>query len=145
MIQKELNVLDEDATIGDCVESMNRNNVSYCVVVGKSSKNFLGIITENDIFQLAGTGKYSNSIKLKDIFKELRDKASYEDSIASVVKKMYKNGFRQITIYHPDDDSKIVGVVSARDFVSHLIEYFPETVYNVIPGQRLSTESQEGA
>ena len=31
MIQKELNVLDEDATIGDGVESMNRNNVSYCI------------------------------------------------------------------------------------------------------------------
>ena len=144
MIQKELNVLQEDATLEQCVDSLNKHNVSYCIILDKSN-NLLGMITENDILQLAAQGKFFGYLKVKDLAKKNSEETYYEESIASVVKKMYKNGFRQLPILDPNDKSKILGVVSVRDFISHLIEYFPETVYNVIPGQKLSTENAEGA
>jgi CBS domain-containing protein len=144
MIQKDLNVLKEDASLEQVIDSLNTNNVSYCVIVEKENNNLLGLITEADIFQLAGKN-FSKDIKAKDLAKMYPDEAFYEDTIASVVKKMYKNQFRQIPILDPEDKTKTLGVVSVRDFVSHLIEYFPETVYNVIPGQKLSTENREGA
>jgi len=144
MIQKDLNVLPEDATLEECTASYGKNNVSYCVIVDKSN-NFLGMITETDIFRIACEGKYNRSLKVKDFVKTNPEQVFYEDNIALVVKKMYKNGFRQIAILDQDDPKKVVGVVSVRDFISHLIEYFPETVYNVIPGQKLSTEHREGA
>lgn len=144
MIQKELNLLHEDDTLEQCVDSLNKNNVSTAVVVDKSN-NLLGLITETDILQLAAQGKYDGNLKVKDVAKKNAEEVFYEESISSVVKKMYKNGFRQMAILDQSDKTKIYGVVSRRDFVSHLIEYFPETVYNVIPGQKRSTESQEGA
>ena len=144
MLHKELNALKEDATLDQCVDSLNKNNVSYCVIIDKSNK-LLGLITENDILQLAAQGKYSPTIKVGDIVKRNPETTFYEDSIASVVKKMYHNGFRQLPILDQADHTKVLGVVSVRDFISHLIEYFPETVYNVIPGQKLSTERPEGA
>ena len=144
MIQKDLNFLDENATLEQVVDTFAKFNVSYCVIVDKDN-NFLGMLTEGDIFQIAEEGRYSGTLPIKDFIKKYTDVAFYEDSIASVIKKMYKNGFRQIPIHDQEDKSKVLGVVSARDFISHLIEYFPETVYNVIPGQRLSTETQEGA
>ena len=144
MIHKKLNVLQEDATLDQCVDSLIENNVSYCVIVDKS-QNLLGLITENDILQLAAQGNYSADLKVGSLAKKTSDVAYYEETIASVVKKMYKNGFRQVPILDQNDDTKILGIVSVRDFISHLIEYFPETVYNVIPGQKLSTERPEGA
>ncbi len=144
MIQKELNLLQEDATLEQCVDSLNKNNVSTAVVVDKSN-NLLGLITEYDLCQLAAQGKFAGNLKVKDIVKKNTEEVFYEEPISSVVKKMYKNGFRQMPILDQNDTSKILGVVSVRDFISHLIEYFPETVYNVIPGQKRSTESQEGA
>lgn len=144
MIHKKLNVLQEDATLDQCVDSLIENNVSYCVIVDKS-QNLLGLITENDILQLAAQGNYSADLKVGSLAKKASDVAYYEETIASVVKKMYKNGFRQVPILDQNDDTKILGIVSVRDFISHLIEYFPETVYNVIPGQKLSTERPEGA
>lgn len=144
MILKDLNVLPEDATLQQCIDSIIAHDVSYCVIVDKSN-NFLGLITETDIFQLAGSNSYSDSLKVKEVLKKFPEQVFYEDNIASVIKKMYKNNFRQLPIFDQNDKKKVVGVVSVRDFISHLIEYFPETVYNVIPGQRLSTENREGA
>jgi len=145
MIQKELNFLYQDATLQECTESFSKHNVSYCVIIDRSTNEFLGMITETDIFQIAGEGKYIGNLQVKDLVRKYPEEAYYEDTIASVIKKMYKNGFRQVPILDQQDNTKVLGVISARDFISHLIEYFPETVYNVIPGQRLSTESQEGA
>ncbi len=144
MIHKELNVLKEDATLEQCIDSLNKNNVSYCVIVDNNN-NLIGLITENDILQHAAQGTYSKTIKVKDVVKKNPEITFYEESIASVVKKMYKNGFRQLPILDQNDKTKVLGVVSVRDFISHLIEYFPETVYNVAPGQKLSTERPEGA
>ena len=143
MIQKDLNVLPEDATLEQCVDSITKNNVSYCAIIDKSA-NFLGLITETDIFELASKGEYAGSKQVKNFVKKYPEEVFYEDNIALVVKKMYKNGFRQIPILDPKD-RKCIGVVSVRDFISHLIEYYPETVYNVIPGQKPSTENREGA
>ena len=63
MIHKELKALKEDATLDQCVDSLNKNNVSYCVIIDKSNK-LLELITENDILQLEALGKYYTSIKV---------------------------------------------------------------------------------
>lgn len=144
MIHKELNVLKEDATLEQVIDSLHKKNNSYCAIVDNNNK-LLGLITENDILQLAAQGTYSNSTKVKDVVKSNPELTFYEETIASVVKKMYKNNFRQLPILDQSDNTKVLGVVSVRDFISHLIEYFPETVYNVAPGQKLSTERPEGA
>lgn len=143
MIHKELNVMNQESTLDQCVDSMNKKNNSYCVIV--DNNKLVGMITEYDILQLAAQGKYSPSVSVGDVMKTNPETTFYEDTIASVVKKMYKSGFRQLPILDQADHTKVLGVVSVRDFISHLIEYFPETVYNVIPGQKLSTERPEGA
>ena len=110
----------------------------------RSNNKFLGLISENDILLLAEQGKFEKNLIAKDLVKDGYDiTAKMDSSIASVVKKMYKSEFKHVLIQ--GDESEVQGIVSVRDFVYHLIEYFPETVYNVLPGKKMSTEDREGA
>ena len=144
LIYKELNVLLSDATLSDVISSMNTREVSYCVIIDKETKKLMGIITESDILVLAEKGIYDKNLNVMEFCKNTDFiQVKSNKSIASVVKRMYRTGFKNVIITNENDENKVEGVVGVRDFVSHLIEYFPETVYNV--NLSPTTEDREGA
>lgn len=145
LIHKEPNILYEDASLEDVILSLNNKSVSCCVIIEKSSNKLLGVISESDILNIAKQGKFDKKSSVKGFITGYDAIESPERSIASIVKKMYKSDFKSVLIVDSESESPVQGVVSVRDFVSHLIEYFPETVYNILPGQKLSTEDREGA
>ncbi|MHA2365134.1 MAG: CBS domain-containing protein [Candidatus Hodarchaeales archaeon] len=143
LIRTPLNAFPPTASIGECIRSLQKHNLSYCAIID-DNKELLGLVTEQDFLRLAGENKLDLSAPVKDIVVQYPIFGKSDDSIASIVLSLYQSGFRHIPIF--DNKSKeVFGVVSVRDFVSHLIDYFPEAVYNVMPGQRLSTEDREGA
>ena len=145
LINKELNFLYEDCTLKEVIQSLNKKGVSYCVILERKSKNPVALISEDDLLELAGKDLYNNEARVSDLLLEIKEnqKISADDSIASAVKLMYRNEFRNLLVINETNDQQVEGVIGARDFVSHLIEYFPETVYNV--NLKPTTDDREGA
>jgi len=52
-------------------------------------------------------------------------------------------GFRHLPVV--DDDGRPVGVLSIKDVVHYLVEYFPAKVYNLPPTPDLVQPAREGA
>ena len=144
LLSKELNVLDENATLSETITALRDKEVSYCLIRETSNK-ILGLVTEQDILRFAGEGKFDKNKKITEFLDKNTDynKVPANKSIASVVKLMYRSGFRNLVVTDDKDENLIEGVISVRDFVYHLIEYFPETVYNV--NLNPTTENREGA
>lgn len=142
LIRNKLNALPPEAPIREAISNMRERTLSYTVVC--KDEQFLGLINERDLIELASKGQLDVGAPVDSIMRDYPVKAEMDDSISSAVMKMYKTGFKHLPVLDPAT-KKVVGVVSTYDFVYHLIEYFPETVYNVIPGQEHSTESREGA
>lgn len=51
------------------------------------------------------------------------------DSIALAMTKMHVGGFRQIPII--DDDRRPLHVISIRDLIGYVLDYFPERILNI--------------
>ena len=69
------------------------------------------------------------------------DTIECQETITGIAMKLYKTTFHHLPIY---DNKKLLGIVSARDFISYLTEYFAETIVNVSPGQP-THDQREGA
>ena len=145
LLNKDLNFLHEDASLSEVIESIRNKQVSYCVIMDKKSNKILGLVTEPDLLNFAGGGKFDGKKKISEFLGKYTEYITVPSnkSIASVVKLMYRSGFRNIVVTHETDEKIIEGVVSVRDFISYLIEFFPETVFNV--NLKPTTENREGA
>ncbi|MHA2108916.1 MAG: CBS domain-containing protein, partial [Candidatus Hodarchaeales archaeon] len=63
------------------------------------------------------------------------------ESIAQIALTLYKNTFIHLPIL---DEGKLIGIVSARDFIHYLVEYFAESVHTLKPAQP-TQDRREGA
>lgn len=140
LIQKNINILSYTGTIRDAITILRSNWYGYVCILDKD-EHLLGIITERDILSSIGSENFNEinsatTIMTKD-FKTIECK----ESIAEIALTLYRNTFRHIAIL---EEGKLLGIVSARDFIHYLVEYFAETVYTVLPGQP-TQDRREGA
>ncbi|MHA2224731.1 MAG: CBS domain-containing protein [Candidatus Hodarchaeales archaeon] len=141
LIRKDLNALPESATIQEVISSIRENETDYVCILD-DHKKFLGLITEKDIIRWVGTGDLNTAAPVSNIM--LSDFDCCIDSkepISNLVMRMYKNEFMHMPV---TKDEKVVGVVSTRDFVNYLVDYFAENVYTILPGQPMQ-KKREGA
>ena len=67
----------------------------------------------------------------------------HDASIAWVLNKMSVGGFRHVPVV--DEQNHPVCVISVRDVVHFLVDFFPHEVLNLPPEYDSSTKSREGA
>jgi CBS domain-containing protein len=68
------------------------------------------------------------------------------DSSASVlqaIEMMEKEHVRHLPVL--GDDGHLTGVLSLKDIIHYLVEYFPQAVYNLPPTPTVSQPAREGA
>ena len=140
LIRRELNAIPETATIRDAITALRDQLSGYVCVLDEKGK-LLGIITERHILRCFGQSEHNENDLATLIMTKEYETIECRDSIAAIALTLYKNTFMHLPIL---EDGKLIGVVSARDFISYLIEFFAETVYNVLPGQP-TQDQREGA
>lgn len=130
------------STIQKAVEEMQQHKIGCVLVV--EAKTLVAIFTERDLLYKA-IGKIDDlsSAKVSDYSTHNPESMRLSDSIGHALNLMHVGGYRHIPVIN--DEGEPMGVVSIKDVVAFLSEYFPEDVLN-IPSKPLRTTSErEGA
>lgn len=141
LIRKQLNILPESATIREAIISMLDKEIDYVCILDDQER-FKGIITEQRIVRWVRNSTLDEKALVSTIMStELECCMERSEPISKLVMTMSKNNFMHMPI---TDRGKVKGVVSVRDFVSYLVDYFAESIYTLIPDQP-DQKKREGA
>jgi CBS domain-containing protein len=142
IMKKNALVIDADATVVAAVNAMNERRIG-CVLVQKDGK-LVGIFTERDVLRRVVFRQSSSSWKVDAVMTRNPDTLPPSASVAFALNKMSVDGYRHIPI--TDDHGKIVGVVSVRDIISFVVDFFPESVLNLpVDPDRGIPKTEDGA
>ncbi len=135
-------VVEVGASIGKCIELMLSHEIGCLLVI--KNKKLVGIFTERDVLlKIAGEGYTLSKIKIDDFMTPDPEFLSIDDSIVAALKLMHNGGYRHIVIV--DEKNEPVAVVSIKDIVSYIVEYFPQEILNLPPHPiRIGTKNREG-
>ena len=140
LIHHDLNEIPEKATVREAIDALRTKWESYVCILD-DNRQLLGIITERDILKQIASSSIDETAPATTIMATDYQTIQCKENIAGIARKLYKTTFMHLPIY---DNNELVGIVSARDFIHYLVDYFAETVYNVSPGQPTHDE-REGA
>ncbi|MFX0124029.1 MAG: cyclic nucleotide-binding/CBS domain-containing protein [Candidatus Hodarchaeota archaeon] len=141
LIRKPLNTLPESTTIRDAIMSMLEKEIDYVCILDDQGR-FRGIVTEQRIVRWVRNSSLDEGAPISSIMAtELECCMERNEPISKLVITMSKNNFMHMPI---TDQGKVKGVVSVRDFVSYLVDYFAESIYTLIPDQPVQ-KKREGA
>jgi CBS domain-containing protein len=133
-------VIDADATVVAAVNAMNEHHTG-CVLVQKDGK-LAGIFTERDALRKVLFRDGNGSWKVAAVMTRNPETLPPTASVAYALNKMSVDGYRHIPI--TDQHGKAVGVVSIKDIVNFVVEFFPESVLNLPADPDKAIPSTEG-
>ncbi|MFX0013022.1 MAG: cyclic nucleotide-binding/CBS domain-containing protein [Promethearchaeota archaeon] len=141
LIRKQLNTLPETASIREAINSMLANEIDYVCILDNQER-FKGIVTEKLIVHWVKDNNLNEQAPISTIMStELECCMDRSEPISKLVMTMNRNNFMHMPIIA---EGKVIGVVSVRDFVSYLVDYFAESIYTLIPDQP-DQKKREGA
>ncbi len=120
-------VVDVDATVVAAVNAMNEHHTG-CVLVQKDGA-LTGIFTERDVLRRVAFREGNRSWKVASVMTPDPETLPPGASVALALNKMSVDGFRHLPIVDPD--GKAIGVLSVKDIVNFVVEFFPEAVLNL--------------
>lgn len=106
-----------------------------CVLItedGTQGTRLIGIFTERDVLlRIVDRGRNPASLPLREVMTADPECLPQSASLAWVLNKMAVGGFRHVPVI--DGEGRPVKVVSVRDVVEFLVEFFPREVFNLPP------------
>jgi CBS domain-containing protein len=120
-------VVEADATVVSAVNAMNERHTG-CVLVQKDGK-LVGIFTERDVLRKVIFRDGNRSWPVEAVMTRKPETLRPDASVAFALNKMSVAGYRHIPIV--DDHGTAVGVVSMKDIVNFVVDFFPESVLNL--------------
>lgn len=134
-------------SVRDAMRAMQKERRG-CVLItedGTALTPMIGIFTERDIlYRIVDRGQNPAVLSLGDVMTHAPESVPRAASIAWVLNQMAVGGFRHIPVV--DESGCPVFVVSVRDIVNLLVEFFQQQVLNLPPqydGNR--AKKREGA
>src|SRR5207253_2358370 len=128
-------LLDLDATLADALSRM-REQRRGCVLIVHEGK-LAGIFTERDaLLKVAGKGIDAKGALLRDFMTADPFSLPADAGVAYALNKMVLEGYRHNPLV--DDDNRPTGLVSMRDLIEYLSDFFPRDVLNLPPDPRLA-------
>jgi CBS domain-containing protein len=115
------------APLADAVRLMRENRVG-CVLIVDGAR-LAGIVTERDLLmKLQGADLHR---PVDELMTRDPETLHPDDPIAYALNLMSDGGFRHVPLV--DAQHRPVGVVSVKDVVNYLADFFPKTVHTVPP------------
>ena len=113
--------LDENSTIKNLIDTLNKNKVGCVVVTSLKSTYPVGIVSERDLVRNFEVILNNNTIKVKDVMTKNIIFCNKNTSSKELMEIMSKNKIRHIPII---EKNKLLGIVSIGDVVSRIIENY---------------------
>ena len=127
LIKRPCFTLDENSSILNLVDILNKNKVGCAVVTALNANYPVGIISERDLVRNYEKIFNDNKIKVKDVMTTNIIFCNKNTSSKELMKIMSENKIRHIPII---EQKKLLGIVSIGDVVNRIIEnYAYETKY----------------
>ena len=127
LIKRPCITLDENSSIQNLVDILNKNKVGCAVVTALNANYPVGIISERDLVRNYKKILNDNKIKVKDVMTTNIIFCNKNTSSKELMKIMSENKIRHIPII---EQKKLLGIVSIGDVVNRIIEnYAYETKY----------------
>ena len=119
--------LDENSTVKDLVDTLNKNKVGCVIVTALKSNYPVGIVSERDLVRNYDKILNNKYTKVRDVMTKNIIFCNKNTSSKELMEIMSKNKIRHIPII---DQQKLLGIVSIGDVVNRIIEnYAYETKY----------------
>lgn len=129
-------------TIGETARIMKEHRIG-CVLVEEEGR-LLGIFTERDILtKLVGTGYDPAKVQVDSVMTKNPETLTPEDPIAFAVQRMSVGGYRHLPLVDATT-GRPVGILSVKDIVDYLADYFPQEVLNIPPEPGMQPRTPEG-
>jgi CBS domain-containing protein len=129
-------------TIGETARIMKEHRIG-CVLVEEEGR-LLGIFTERDILtKLVGTGYDPAKVQVDSVMTKNPETLTPEDPIAFAVQRMSVGGYRHLPLIEATT-GRPVGILSVKDIVDYLADYFPQEVLNIPPEPGMQPRTPEG-
>jgi CBS domain-containing protein len=117
-------------TIAEVVRQMQAHRIG-CVLVVDAGK-LAGILTERDLLQeVIGSTIDPQTTAVDRVMTENPETLRPADPIVFALNKMSLGGFRHVPLV--DDEGRPVGVISVKDIVDYIADFFAADVHNVPP------------
>ena len=121
LMKRSCITLDENSSIKNLVDTLNKNKVG-CVVVTSLQSNYpVGIVSERDLVRNFKDILNNNTIKVKDVMTKNIIFCNKNTSSKELMEIMSKNKIRHIPII---EKNKLLGIVSIGDVVNRIIENY---------------------
>ena len=132
------------SSLADAIRTMRESAVGSCVVDDENGK-LAGIITERNLLnRISLDGFCADEVTAGDFMQPDPESLALDHPIAYALNRMFGGGDRHIPII--DDAGRAVGVVTLRDIVDEVCDYFSEQVQCIPPRRRHAIASKrEGA
>ncbi|RMF66558.1 MAG: CBS domain-containing protein [Calditrichaeota bacterium] len=114
-----------------------------CLLVVQDQK-LRGIFTERDaLMKIAGQNVDLDRVVIDDFMTPDPVRLHMHDTVEAALKLMVDRGYRHVSVV--DENERPVAVVSIRDIVAYIVEFFPDDVLNLPPHPiRIGTKDREG-
>jgi CBS domain-containing protein len=139
---KKVVAVEPDASLRQCIETMLARHFGCLLVV--KNQQLKGIFTERDVLlKIAGEKIDLAKAKVEDYMSPNPVTLTMNDPIIAALRLMHQGGYRHISIVNENNEP--VSVLSIRDIVHYIVEFFPQDVLNLPPHPiRLGTKNREG-
>lgn len=119
-------------SVTDAMRGMQQQQTGCALITedGTAKTRLIGVFTERDVlFRIVDRGRNPTSLPLSEVMTTDPEVLPTDASIAWVLNKMAVGGFRHVPVV--DEGGCPTGVVSVRDVVHFLVEFFPSAVLNL--------------
>jgi CBS domain-containing protein len=130
-----------DASVEDVVRQMSERRTSYALL--EDGGRLVGIFTERDFVNRVVAAGREVAGPVRDVMTPDPKTLTRHDNVQNAVELMCAGGYRHVPVL--GDDGRAVGVLSVRDVIHYLVEYFPAKVYNLPPTPDQTQPAREGA
>jgi CBS domain-containing protein len=140
-------VFTPEASVTAAVRAMQRERRGCVLITGDGTcdSKLLGIFSDRDVlYRIVDRGRNPALLPLREVMTADPECVPREATIAWVLNRMAVGGFRHVPVVGPDGHPH--SVVSVRDVVDFLVEFFPREVLNLPPefNRPVSTRREGG-
>jgi CBS domain-containing protein len=134
-------VADPDTAVSEAVKQMDQQRMGSLLVV--ENERLVGVFTERDVLcQIVADRRDPDTTTLREVMTEDPSTLTPDHMLAYALNFMHVGGFRHVPIV--DEENRPLGLLSVRDVLTWLAEFFPEDVRNLPPAQQGQHLSRHG-
>ena len=130
-------------SIAKVLQVMAQNGVGCAMIMDASTSRLAGIFTESDFLYRVVLPKLDVNQPIQGVMTSTPKVVQSSASVFQAIQIMEKGRIRHLPVLA--DDGSLTGVISLKEIIHYLVEYFPATVYNLPPTPVLAQPAREGA